>query len=79
MGRFGTAALFFLVGATPALAAELPSRKAGLWEVKRAGRNKRSALRRFITGTAQCATLIAPYGPQPILRTLQLLRPADRL
>jgi hypothetical protein len=34
MGRFGTAAFLMVAGALPALAAELPSRKAGLWEVK---------------------------------------------
>jgi len=34
MGRFTPAAFLILAGAMPALAAELPSRKAGLWEIK---------------------------------------------
>jgi hypothetical protein len=34
MGRFGVASILVLIGVVPALAAELPTRKAGLWEVK---------------------------------------------
>jgi hypothetical protein len=43
MGRFRAAAFLILAGALPALAAELPGRKAGLWEVNTnmAGRNGR--------------------------------------
>jgi hypothetical protein len=34
MARSGTTFIFVLIGALPALAAELPSRKPGLWEIK---------------------------------------------
>jgi hypothetical protein len=34
MGRFGTAALLILAGATPAPAEDWPTRKAGLWEMR---------------------------------------------
>jgi formylglycine-generating enzyme required for sulfatase activity len=34
MGRFGATAILVLAGVLPAVAAELPTRKAGLWEVK---------------------------------------------
>jgi hypothetical protein len=34
MGRFGAVALVLVSGAVPALAAEMPSRKAGLWEIR---------------------------------------------
>jgi hypothetical protein len=34
MGRSGSALIVFLIGAVPTLAAELPSRKPGLWEMK---------------------------------------------
>jgi Protein of unknown function (DUF3617) len=34
MRRFGAVAIIFLAGAASALAAELPPRKAGLWEIK---------------------------------------------
>jgi len=33
MGRFGATSILVLICAMPALAAELPSRKAGLWEI----------------------------------------------
>jgi hypothetical protein len=34
MGRFWASAVLILAGALPAVAAELPTRKAGLWEVR---------------------------------------------
>jgi hypothetical protein len=37
MGRFGTAAVLVLAGAVPMLAAEMPARKAGLWEIRMNG------------------------------------------
>jgi Protein of unknown function (DUF3617) len=40
MIRFGTAAFLMLVGALPARAAELPNRKAGLWEVRTSFENR---------------------------------------
>jgi hypothetical protein len=43
MGRFGAAAVLVLVGALPALAAELPTRKAGLWDVKMGFENRNGA------------------------------------
>jgi len=43
MGRFGAAALLILAGALPAAAAELPTRKAGLWEVKMSFENRNGA------------------------------------
>ena len=43
MGRFGATAFLVLIGALPALAAELPTRKAGLWEVKMSFENRNGA------------------------------------
>jgi len=40
MGRIGAACLLMMTGALPAAAAELPSRKAGLWEVKTSFENR---------------------------------------
>jgi Protein of unknown function (DUF3617) len=43
MKRIGTTALVVLAGVLPALAAELPARKAGLWEVKTSFENRNGA------------------------------------
>jgi Protein of unknown function (DUF3617) len=43
MGRFGTTSLLVLIGAMPAIAAELPSRKPGLWEVRMSFENRNAA------------------------------------
>jgi hypothetical protein len=43
MGRFGGTALLVLAGALPATATELPTRKAGLWEVKMSFENRNGA------------------------------------
>ena len=43
MRLIGAAAVLVLVGAMPALAAELPTRKAGLWEVKMSFENRNAA------------------------------------
>src|SRR5712671_1250684 len=43
MGRFGATAVLILAGALPAVAAELPTRKAGLWEVKMSFENRNGA------------------------------------
>jgi len=43
MGRWGVTALLVLAGALPAVAAELPTRKAGLWEVKMSFENRSGA------------------------------------
>jgi len=43
MGRLGAAAILVLIGALPALAAELPTRKAGLWEVRMSFENRNGA------------------------------------
>jgi hypothetical protein len=43
MRLIGAAAFLVLVGAMPALAAELPTRKAGLWEVKMSFENRNAA------------------------------------
>jgi Protein of unknown function (DUF3617) len=43
MGRFGATALLIVAGALPAVAAELPTRKAGLWEVKMSFENRSGA------------------------------------
>jgi len=43
MGRLGAAAFLVLIGAMPALAAELPTRKAGLWEMKMSFENRNGA------------------------------------
>src|SRR5258707_6117731 len=43
MGRFGATAILVLAGALPAVAAELPARKAGLWEVKMSFENRNGA------------------------------------
>ncbi len=40
MGRFGAFSIVVLLGAVPALAAEMPSRKAGLWEVTMSFENR---------------------------------------
>ena len=40
MGRFGAFSIVVLLGAMPALAAEMPSRKAGLWEVTMSFENR---------------------------------------
>src|SRR5712691_903057 len=40
MRLVGAAAFLVLIGAMPALAAELPTRKAGLWEVKMSFENR---------------------------------------
>jgi hypothetical protein len=40
MGRFGAIAVVIVAGALPAVAAELPIRKAGLWEVKMSFENR---------------------------------------
>ncbi len=40
MGRLGATAILILAGALPAMAAELPTRKAGLWEVKMSFENR---------------------------------------
>jgi hypothetical protein len=40
MGRWGVTAILLLAGALPAVAAELPTRKAGLWEVKMSFENR---------------------------------------
>jgi hypothetical protein len=43
MGRLGATAILILAGALPAVAAELPTRKAGLWEVKMSFENRNGA------------------------------------
>ena len=43
MGRWGVTAILVLAGALPAVAAELPTRKAGLWEVKMGFENRNGA------------------------------------
>src|SRR5260221_6719904 len=43
MGRFGATAVLILVCAMPALEAELPTRQAGLWEVKMSLENRNGA------------------------------------
>jgi hypothetical protein len=43
MGRFGLTAILILAGVLPAVAAELPSRKAGLWEIKMSFENRNGA------------------------------------
>ena len=43
MGRFGATAILVVAGALPAVAAELPTRKAGLWEVKMSFENRNGA------------------------------------
>jgi Protein of unknown function (DUF3617) len=43
MRRIGATALVVLAGALPALAAELPARKAGLWEIKTSFENRDGA------------------------------------
>ena len=43
MKRIGTTALVVLASVLPALAAELPARKAGLWEVKTSFENRNGA------------------------------------
>jgi hypothetical protein len=40
MGRWGVTAVLVLAGALPVVAAELPTRKAGLWEVKMSFENR---------------------------------------
>jgi len=43
MGRFGATAILILATILPALGAELPTRKAGLWEVKMSFENRSEA------------------------------------
>jgi hypothetical protein len=43
MRRIGAAAFLVLAGAMPALAAEMPARKAGLWEIKTSLENRGGA------------------------------------
>src|SRR5260370_10446755 len=43
MGRFGATAILIVAAALPAVAAELPTRKAGLWEVKMSFENRNGA------------------------------------
>ena len=43
MGRSGSALILVLVGVGPTLAAELPSRKPGLWEIKMGIENRNAA------------------------------------
>jgi hypothetical protein len=43
MGRFGATAVLVLASVLPAMAAELPTRKAGLWEVKTSFENRNGA------------------------------------
>jgi hypothetical protein len=43
MRRFGATAILIVAGALPAVAAELPTRKAGLWEVKMSFENRNGA------------------------------------
>jgi hypothetical protein len=43
MGRFGATTILIVAGILPALGAELPSRKAGLWEVKMNFENRNGA------------------------------------
>jgi Protein of unknown function (DUF3617) len=43
MRRLGAAAVLVLAGAMPALAADMPARKAGLWEIKTSIENRGSA------------------------------------
>jgi hypothetical protein len=43
MGRFEATAILVLAGVLPALGAELPARKAGLWELKMSVENRNGA------------------------------------
>jgi Protein of unknown function (DUF3617) len=47
MRRFGAAALVLLAGAMPAVAADIPPRKAGLWELKMSMQNAGGASMTF--------------------------------
>ena len=65
MRHIGALAVLVLAGAMPALAAELPTRKAGLWEVKMsfANRNGASPLIQQCIDAATDQAMMASAGP----------------